>query len=85
MTESIEKLISDIVDALPEGDLSVQKRFFLTQSLFALARTAHSAGHKQGCRETINEINRQLDNKSALEVDQFLELIIVDAEKRKYS
>jgi len=61
MKDSIEKIINDIVDSLSFDSLHTQKRYFLTQSLLSLARTANMEGHRRGCHETIEEIHRQLD------------------------
>lgn len=61
MNDSVEQIISDVVDALAFDILSMQKKYFLTQSLLLLAHTAKRDGHRQGCQETIAEIHRQLD------------------------
>lgn len=60
------KIISDLVDALALDSLSIQKRYFLTQSLLLLVHTAKREGHRQGCQDTILEIHRQLDNSYEL-------------------
>ena len=62
MNNTVNKIISDVVDSLAFDNLTAQKKYFLTQSLLLLAHIASLEGQKQGCQDTILEINRQLDN-----------------------
>jgi len=76
MSDSIEKLISDIVDSIFPDELSLQKQFYLTQSLLALARSAHSAGYRLGCHETTKEFNRLFQSSSAMDGEALAAFVI---------
>jgi len=76
MSDSIEKLISNIVDSILPDEFSLKKQFYLTQSLLALVRTAHLAGYKQGCYETTKEFNRLFQAHDAMDPETLAAVVI---------
>jgi len=79
MSDSYEKVINDIVDATLTEDFTLQEQFYLTQSLLALARMAHTTGYDLGCRDTLKKITGAFDSTNALDADAIAELAMRSA------
>lgn len=82
MSDSIEKLVSDLVDSLLLEDFSVQKQFYLTQSLLALTRAAHTSGYKQGCRDTARKFESINTSATKFTAEEFTAYVHQAKEKK---
>ena len=80
--DNVEKIVNDIVAAICPDEFSLKKQFFLTQSLLALARTAHTAGYKLGCQEATNEINRLFKLSDAMDGEALTKAVMELNKKR---
>ena len=80
--DNVEKIVNDIVEAIYPEEFSVKKQFFLTQSLLALARTAHTAGYKLGFQEATKEINRLFKLSDVIDGEALTKAVIELNRKR---